>query len=247
MKAIPDLNNAFSANASLRDGFSEDGCSLLPSVDTEIVSALKAALEEADFAGRQRHGAVYAIRNLLEAVPAVAEFARSAQILEIVRAALGPECFPVRGLLFDKSASANWSVPWHQDISIAVRERKDVEGFGAWTIKEGVQHVQPPTSVLDSMVTVRLHLDPCGSANGPLRVIPGSHRYGRLSAAQIDDLRQRFTPRDITAESGQILLMRPLLLHSSSIAGDPGRRRVIHIEYASGPLPGGLEWRCSQR
>ncbi len=247
MNATPDLISPFSAGAGLPEAITEDGCALLPPVDKDILDALTAALEAADIAGRQRHGAVYAIRNLLEAVPAVAEFARSAAALEFVMQVLGPNCFPVRGLLFDKNASANWSVPWHQDLAIAVRERKEVEGFSAWTVKEGVFHVQPPASILESMVTLRLHLDPCGAANGPLRVLQGSHRYGRLSPPQIDDLRQRSTPRDMTAASGEILIMRPLLLHSSSVADDPSRRRVIHLEYAAGLLPSGLEWHCISR
>ena len=36
--------------------------------------------------------------------------------------------------------------------------------------------------------------------------------------------------------------MRPLLLHASSASQSPRHRRVIHLEYAADPLPGGLVW-----
>src|SRR4051794_1322132 len=44
---------------------------------------------------------------------------------------------PVRAVLFDKTATMNWSLPWHQDRVIAVRERMEVEGFGPWSRKHG--------------------------------------------------------------------------------------------------------------
>ena len=225
-----------------QDSLATQGYAVLPGADAVTVNALITALESAGTAGRQRHGAVYAIRNLLETVPAVAAYARSPAALELVRAILGPGCFPVRGLLFDKTPEANWKVIWHQDLSIAVRERRDVAGFRAWSVKEDVPHVQPPAAILESMLTLRLHLDPCGMNNGPLRVIPGSHRFGRLSAEGIDEMRQRFAEVEVTAKPADVLLMRPLLLHASSSASAPGHRRVIHLEFASGPLPGGLEW-----
>jgi len=36
--------------------------------------------------------------------------------------------------------------------------------------------------------------------------------------------------------------MRPLTLHASSAATSPSHRRVLHIEYITGGLPGGLEF-----
>ena len=220
-----------------------DGFALIPAADPATVQALLSAVEAAGAAGRQRRGAVYAMRNLLEAVPAVTEFARSAEVRALVQPILGRDCSVVRGLLFDKLPEANWNVLWHQDLAIAVRERREVAGFHAWTVKEGVPHVQPPVEILENMLSLRLHLDPCGLDNGPLRVLPASHRLGRLSSAQIDGLRQRSPEVEVIAGPGEALLMRPLLLHASSAAVVPGHRRVIHLEFATDPLPGGLEWR----
>lgn len=116
---------------------------------------------------------------------------------------------PVRALLFDKTPNANWKVPRHQDLSIAVKKKADVEGFGPWSRKAGVVHVQPTTRILEPMLAVRIHLDDCDESNGPLRVIPGSHRQGRLSTAQLSELGRN--PAVVcTVPAGGVLLMRPL-------------------------------------
>ncbi len=158
-----------------RDGFAL----VLDAVDAATVSALITALEDAaDVPSARRRGGVYAIRNLLEAVPAVAALAVSPQMRALTIPVLGPDVFPVRGILFDKTPGANWNVLWHQDLSIAVRERRDVPGFGPWSEKAGVVHVQPPPAVMERMLTVRLHLDDCEVANGPLLVLPAHTRVG---------------------------------------------------------------------
>jgi ectoine hydroxylase-related dioxygenase (phytanoyl-CoA dioxygenase family) len=148
----------------------------------------------------------------------------------------------VRGLLFNKLPEANWAVPWHQDLTIAVRERRQAPGFGPWSLKDGVVHVQPPDEVIARMVSVRIHLDDTDAQNGALRVIPGSHTEGRLSAEAIGRWTTSRTAVTLEAPAGSVLLMRPHLLHASSAAEPPGQRRVIHIEYAADELPFGLEW-----
>lgn len=159
-----------------------------------------------------------------------------------VRSVLGKGARPVRALLFDKTPDANWKVPWHQDLSVAVAERRDVGGFTGWSLKEGVWHVQPPADLLGRMITLRLHLDDCGPDNGPLKVIPGSHREGRLSRERIEWWKTRGEVVECHVQAGGALLMRPLLLHSSSPATKPSHRRVLHVEFAAEPLPEGLRW-----
>ena len=138
---------------------------------------------------------------------------------------------PVRSILFDKTPEENWPVPWHQDITIAVTEEHDVPGYGPWSHKDGAPHVQPPMSLLQHMVTIRLHLDDTPAANGALRVIPRSHLRGKISADAITSHDKELT---ITCEcmAGDAVLMSPLLLHSSQRSSEPARRRVIHFEYA---------------
>jgi Phytanoyl-CoA dioxygenase (PhyH) len=148
----------------------------------------------------------------------------------------------VRGLLFNKVADANWAVPWHQDLTIAVRKRLDAPGFGSWSVKDGVVHVQPPDDVIAHMLAARFHLDDTDAGNGALRVIPGSHSGGRLTPEAI--ARWTTSRKAVTTEApaGSVLLMRLHLLHASSAATTPQERRVIHIEYSPESLPFGLEW-----
>jgi ectoine hydroxylase-related dioxygenase (phytanoyl-CoA dioxygenase family) len=182
------------------------------------------------------------VRNLLDRAPEVQELADSAPIRELVEPVLGERAHPVRGILFDKTEDSNWKVPWHQDLTIAVKCRIDTPGYGPWTTKEGVLHVQPPVDVLENMLAVRIHLDDCGESNGPLRVIPGSHHLGRLSAEQIQNMQRTSSSTTCCVKAGGVILMRPLLLHTSSAAQSPGHRRVIHLEFAACDLPGGLSW-----
>jgi ectoine hydroxylase-related dioxygenase (phytanoyl-CoA dioxygenase family) len=153
-----------------------------------------------------------------------------------------PRAFPIRAIYFDKSPAANWLVPWHQDLTLVLRSHAEVRGFGQWSVKDGVPHVQPPVEVLEQMLTVRLHLDDADESNGALRVLPGSHRLGRLSPGQIQELRARQTDVLCTIAAGDAMLMRPLLLHASGRSTSQRHRRVLHIEYAAFSLPDGLEW-----
>jgi Phytanoyl-CoA dioxygenase (PhyH) len=223
----------------------QDGYVVVPgALEAEAVSALLAALDPAQgaYGARRREGDVYGIRNLLSAVPEVRQLAERSPIRAWVEPVLGPGAFAVRGLLFDKPAHANWTVPWHQDLTIAVRERIEVPGFGAWSVKSGVVHVQPPIALLERMLAVRLHLDDCGEANGPLRLLPGSHRDSRLGSDAIRQWRERVDAVPCLVPRGGIVLMRPLLLHASSPARCPAHRRVIHLEFAAESLPGDLQW-----
>lgn len=180
-------------------------------------------------------------RNLLS-TPEMRELAASHQLMELVEPVLGKGSFPVRGILFDKQDGANWKVPWHQDITIAVKQRVEVDGYAPWSIKDGVQHVQPPTGVLERMVSVRLHLDDCPASNGALRVVARTHRLGRLDQNHIADHVSPELERVCEVRKGGVLLMHPLLIHASSIAEKPRHRRVIHFDYANVPLDGSLEW-----
>jgi ectoine hydroxylase-related dioxygenase (phytanoyl-CoA dioxygenase family) len=217
-------------------------------------SAFKAQVEQEGFAVvptcldettveiliNQFHDTRYPERNLLS-LSNVRALAISRPVREIMEAVLGPECFAVRGIFFNKTRTTNWKVVWHQDLTIAVSERKDVDGFGPWTMKAGVLHVQPPPEVMSDILAIRLHLDKSGIDNGPLRVIAGSHREGRLSTERIGSWGKENSVT-CTVPKGGALVMRPLLLHASSACTIPKSRRVIHLEFASAELPHGLDW-----
>jgi ectoine hydroxylase-related dioxygenase (phytanoyl-CoA dioxygenase family) len=179
-------------------------------------------------------------RNVLS-LPLVRALATSRAVREIAEAILGPECFAVRGIFFNKTRQANWKVVWHQDLTITVREKLPVNGFGPWTTKGGICHVQPPSEIMAGMLAIRLHLDESDSDNGPLRVIPRTHRHGRLSAPEIVAFAKNVCVTCLVPEGGA-LLMRPLLLHASSACVANKPRRVIHLEFASQELSDDLHW-----
>jgi ectoine hydroxylase-related dioxygenase (phytanoyl-CoA dioxygenase family) len=214
------------------DQISENGYLIVPSLlDATTICELSDVLD-AGHAG---------VRNLLD-IPAIRRLASSRAVRSPMEPVLGSNCFAVRGILFNKVGEANWKVAWHQDCVIAVAQQKEVPGWGPWSIKAGVHHVRPSSELMSRMLAVRLHLDDCGNDNGPLRVVPDSHRQGFLSDTQIQEW-----PKDnavtCTASRGDAILMRPLLLHGSSAAKVPNGRRVLHLEFAADELPAGVNWR----
>jgi hypothetical protein len=157
-------------------------------------------------------------------------------------AILGAGARPVRAILFDKTADNNWAVPWHQDRTIAVRERRDVPGFGPWTVKAGVVHVEPPFDIIEGMITIRAHLDDCPGDNAPLLVVPGSHRLGRLAAERTSWVARQHGHAPCLAGAGDLWIYASSIVHASERAKSPRRRRVLQIDYANEDLPGGLAW-----
>jgi ectoine hydroxylase-related dioxygenase (phytanoyl-CoA dioxygenase family) len=219
-----------------------DGCAIVTSIlDPQWIHELTQALHRRS-GGPSNDLRPHAQRNLLR-LAIVRRLADSPQVRSIVQPVLGPSARPVRGLLFDKTPAANWKVPWHQDLAIPVERKCDLPGFGPWSGKAGIVHVQPPAAVLEQMLTVRIHLDDCPADNGPLRVIPGSHRLGILSDTAIAAITAQADPKTLCVCAGGAVIMRPLLLHASSAALAPRRRRVIHLEFAGIDLPPPLKWR----
>jgi ectoine hydroxylase-related dioxygenase (phytanoyl-CoA dioxygenase family) len=222
-----------------------NGYSLLSSVmREELIAQLLDSIAEAfakDSADTTKT-AKHSLRHLLRTSDVVRKIANSHPALSIAENVLGPGALPVRALLLDKTEEANWYVVWHQDVTIAVTERLEIQGFGPWTIKDGIVHVQPPINILEKMVALRIHLDPCPSDNGAIRFIPGSHKAGLLRHEQINSWKESQPAVCCPAEQGDVIVMRPLILHSSSPSQKPGHRRVLHIEYANAQLPIGLDW-----
>ena len=223
----------------------QDGFAILEKViDSNTLGLLEKELQhiEIDHLANQRAGKAFGLRNLMAAAPFTRNLANSDSLRSIADAVLGNTARVVRAIYFDKHRDANWKVAWHQDLTIAVREQIDAEGFRAWSVKAGIIHVQPPIAVLEHMLTLRVHMDDTDEANGALRVLPGTHRYGRLDPHQIQHFKQHQKLVTCSVPRGGILAMRPLLLHSSLPSLNPNHRRVLHFEYAAVDLPSELEW-----
>lgn len=161
----------------------------------------------------------------------------------ILREVLPVNSVAVQCTLFDKSPTKNWLVSLHQDLSIPVRARVAAAECSRWSEKEGVVFVQPPAEILEQLVAVRLHIDDCPKEGGPLRVVPGSHAFGRLDTMGTECLRNERGELIVPVGLGGALVMRPLLLHASSKASTPRPRRVLHFVFGPPQLPFGLEWR----
>lgn len=153
----------------------------------------------------------------------------------------------VRSIFFDKTPERNWPVAPHQDTTIAVRERREAPGFGPWSVKDGVDHVRPPARVLESIVTIRVHLDDAGEENGALRVIPGTHREGVLSEARVRELASSREWVTCAAAPGDVVVMSPLTIHASRRSASPGHRRVLHLEMSGLEAPDPLRWHRVRR
>jgi hypothetical protein len=161
---------------------------------------------------------------------------------EIAGALIGPGARPVRILVFDKTPQINWSVAWHQDRVVAVQTRADVPGFGPWSTKDGVPHVEPPVAILERMVTLRLHLDDCGADSAPLKLAQGSHRLGLVPADRAADEAGALPMTICTAKAGDVWASSSLVLHASERSCAAGHRRVLHIDFAAIDLPPPLRW-----
>lgn len=214
--------------------FREHGAHRLRHAIAHDLADLRRALEylPADQAGIRISG-VAGLRAFL---------APDGSIGSIAERVLGPLSRPVRAILFDKTAVTNWSLAWHQDRTICVRRRIEVDGFGPWTIKGGLHHVAPPFDLLTRMVTLRVHLDDVPATNAPLLIAPGSHREGLVPVAKITEVVRRRGTQACVAEAGDVWLYSTPILHASEAAIDPVHRRVLHLDFAAEDLPGGLEW-----
>lgn len=228
-----------SAAGQLKQQLSRDGFALAPALlPADWIDAARSEMDrvlaaEADpsVSIRKSRGAVYAARNVDRLSSLPLEAMRTPEVATLLLSLLGPSGGLVRTLYFDKPPGRSWSLPWHQDRTIAVAAHRQSERYRKPTVKAGVPHVEAPRDVLERMLTVRIHLDAMTRDNGPLEVVPGSHR----GAAE--------EPLALTAAAGDALLMRPLLSHRSGESSEASdHRRVLHLEFASGPLDDGFQW-----
>lgn len=183
---------------------------------------------------------VYALRQVSACVPDFVRQIDGERCLQILKPLFARTPVLVKSIWFDKPADANWFVPWHQDSVITVDRRLPGKaGFFNWTTKGNYAGVQPPPELLEQVWTMRIHLDDATAANGALWVLPGSHTKGLIRS---EEPVNENDAKLIEASCGDVLLMRPLLLHRSSRATVNLPRRILHLEFSDYVFPDEMQW-----
>ena len=206
----------------------ERGYAIVPDVvsSSEVMVLLVAM---ADLVSRRGRAGVRHVLNH----PTVNVIANDRRLLGMAQEVLGPEAFPFRATLFDKSPESNWLVTWHQDTALPLREKMDIPGWGPWSVKDGTVYAHAPAFALNQALALRLHLDESNERNGPLRVLPATHTLGVLSDEEIARCADERTAVECFVGKGGIVAMKPLVVHASSKSAVEMPRRTLHIEYAA--------------
>lgn len=181
-----------------------------------------------------------AIRQFHKEVPETLDFIFNENLKTIIESNFGKGYFITKSIYFDKPEKSNWFVAYHQDLTISVDQKTEVENFENWTVKQNQFAVQPPKEILEANFTIRIHIDKTTKENGALKVINNSHSKGILRIENLDFENEKETICEV--EKGGIMIMKPLLFHASNKTTNNERRRVIHIEFSKQQLPSGLEW-----
>lgn len=205
------------------------------------ITSITNLIENADNSGSlfRKTTDVFAIRQVLKEVPQLNQIVFNNKIREIIDELFGDDYFVVKSIYFDKPGNSNWFVAYHQDLTISVDCKENIEGFGPWTVKQNQFAVQPPVEILQNNFAIRIHLDNTDENNGALKVIPGSHQSINRPEL-IDWTKEQEIICNVNA--GGIMVMKPLLLHASNRTTNDKKRRVLHIEFSAVKLPACLKW-----
>ncbi|MDQ1164324.1 phytanoyl-CoA dioxygenase family protein [Flavobacterium sp. SORGH_AS_0622] len=183
---------------------------------------------------------LFAIRQFHKEIPEILDFIFNENLKKIIESNFGKGYFITKSIYFDKPEKSNWFVAYHQDLTISVDQKIEVENFENWTLKQNQFAVQPPKEILEDNFTIRIHIDKTTKNNGALRVINNSHSKGILRIENLNFETEKETICEV--EKGGIMIMKPLLFHASNKTTNNERRRVIHIEFSRQQLPEGLDW-----
>lgn len=224
--------------SKMKLGFNQHGVEIIRGyISRPIIEAIKHEVSSSS-EEHPKHG----IRGADKKFTTIKELVNSSELIGLASSLLGSKPNIVRVIFFDKTPDKNWLVTWHQDKTIALNKKVEINGWGPWSFKDNTHHVQPSLDVLNNMITFRLHLDQANKSNGCLKVIPKSHELGILSQQELTEVVNSQESYICEASEGDLLLMKPHILHSSSKSVNPGHRRVVHIEYSNYKLPEDLAW-----
>jgi len=226
-----------------KNTIADKGFSVISNVfSTEEIDKISEVIQNIDTSKEtfRKSEDLFAIRQFLKEIPEVKDFIFNQNLKSIIKEIFGENYFVVKSIYFDKPEKSNWYVAYHQDLTISVDKKVDLENFGPWTTKQNQFAVQPPLDILENIFTIRIHLDNTDENNGALKVVPKSHSKGIYRPETIDWNVE--TENICNVEKGGIMIMKPLLLHGSNRTTNGKKRRVIHIEFSDRELPEELNW-----
>lgn len=220
----------------------DNGFSIIPDVfDSKEIQNIVEIIEKEkkDNPNFRNHQELFAIRTFLREIPALQKIVLNDTIRNLLNH-FGKNYQLIKSIYFDKPPKANWLVAWHQDLTISIKEKLEMQGFKNWLPKSTYFSVEPPQPYLDNIITFRIHLDDCTQENGALRVLPQTHQ----KIQKQNDLPHKIfdSVQTCEAQKGDILAMKPLIWHSSRRTENDAKRRIIHLEFSNLDLPEKLEW-----
>jgi len=231
------------ASETHRTSLEKNGFTIVDAVfSKEEIAQMLGIIEMADTSKStfRKSADLFAIRQFLKEIPEINPIIFDQNFKNLIQQLFGEGYFVVKSIYFDKPEQSNWFVAYHQDLTISVDKKEQLPGYENWTVKQGQFAVQPPLDLLEQMYTVRIHLDDTDENNGALKVIPGSHLKGIYRPAALDLSIEKEASCKVS--SGGMMIMKPLLLHSSGRTTNNTKRRVIHIEFSRLELPTVLNW-----
>jgi ectoine hydroxylase-related dioxygenase (phytanoyl-CoA dioxygenase family) len=220
-----------------------DGFTIIDDIyTTEEIHAILEVIEQADTTKPtfRKTNDLFAIRQFLKEIPVASNVIFNNRLISLVAQVFGDNYFVTKSIYFDKPGQSNWFVAYHQDLTISVDRKIDVDGYGPWTVKQDQYAVQPPLEILERNFTIRIHLDDTDENNGALKVISTSHAKGVYRPETINWTIEKETICKV--RKGGVMIMKPLLLHASNRSTNNNKRRVIHIEFSNRSLDHNLQW-----
>ncbi|EJL67073.1 phytanoyl-CoA dioxygenase family protein [Flavobacterium sp. CF136] len=228
----------------MKNEITSEGFTILNNVYTEnelekLISLIEKKTESnTENATFRKSQDLFAIRQFHKEIPETLDFIFNQNLKDIIENTFGKGYFITKSIYFDKPEKSNWFVAYHQDLTISVNKKIEIENFENWTVKQNQFAVQPPTAILEKNFTIRIHIDKTTKDNGALKVINNSHSKGIFRVENLEIENETICE----VEKGGIMIMKPLLFHASNKTTNNERRRVIHIEFSNQQLPDGLDW-----
>lgn len=204
----------------------------------KIIETIDSA--DADGSNFRKSEDLFAIRQFIKEIPGINNLIFTPALKMVIGQLFGSDYFLVKSIYFDKPENSNWFVAYHQDLTISVDKKVALPDFGPYTIKRNQFAVQPPLNILEQNFTMRIHLDNTDEDNGALKVVPKSHSKGIYRPENINWATE--TEVSCNVKRGGMMIMKPLLLHSSGRTTNNKKRRVIHLEFSNVMLPKELQW-----